>query len=472
MKKSDKVFCSICLAILLFFFFSISVRFLTRQVLVKHFGISNALTSIVFFDIQFLNGDNAVDAENAEMPEQRSSHVDIDWAALYPFSEATLIQKAAGDEESEAREESNEKSAFALAVERLIQKIDSLEKYIEMYASDYLVGYHSMTELAKKYEKALNWNYVSYSEYNGVVEASDGYLITLQAKTNVQEHADSVKSLADYCLSAGIGFLYVNTPVKVCEETDIGISGVIDFSNQNADDFLAILRSKGISHYDLRIPLHDEGYDHHSMFFKTDHHWHPETGLWSAGKILSALNASYGFQADTSYADPNKYKKEVYPEWFLGSQGKKVTLSRAHPEDFTLLYPENETLLHYEVKSEGIDSDGDFSILYDMDCLREKNYYQDPYLAYIYGNQPLERIENKLVDNGYHILVIHDSFGNCVIPFLAMGIQYVDAIDLRYFDGSLQTYIEAEHPDAVVVIYNSGMLNDLTIRSGGLFDFR
>ena len=152
--------------------------------------------------------------------------------------------------------------------------------------------------------------------------------------------------------------------------------------------------------------------------------------------------------------------------------GKKVTLSRAHPEDFTLLYPENETLLHYEVKSEGFDSDGDFSILYDMDCLREKNYYQDPYLAYIYGNQPLERIENKLVDNGYHILVIRDYFGNCVIPFLAMGIQYVDAIDLRYFDGSLQTYIEAEHPDAVVVIYNSGMLNDLTIRSGGLFDFR
>ena len=112
MKKSDKVFCSICLAILLFFFFSISVRFLTRQVLVKHFGISNALTSIVFFDVQFLNGDNAVDAENAEMPEQRSSHIDIDWVALYPFSEASLIQKAAGKEESETREEANEQSEF------------------------------------------------------------------------------------------------------------------------------------------------------------------------------------------------------------------------------------------------------------------------------------------------------------------------------------------------------------------------
>lgn len=472
MKKSDKVFCSICFAILMFFFCSICVRFLTRQVLVKHFGISNALTSTVFFDAQFLNGDKAVDAENAQMPEQRSTHVAIDWAALYPFSEASQIQRASGEEESETKEEAKEQSAFAIASERFIQKTDSLEKYIEMYASDYLVGYHSITELAKKYEKALNWNYVSYSEYNGVVETSDGYLTTLQAKIDVQKHADSVRSLSDFCASEDIGFLYVNTPVKVCKETDKGISGVIDFSNQNADDFLAIVRSKGINHFDLRIPLHNEGYDHHSMFYKTDHHWLPETGLWAAGRILSVLNEENGFQADMSCADPKRYKADVYPEWFLGSQGKKVTLSRAEPEDFTLLYPENETRFHYEVKSEGIDSDGDFSILYDMDCVREKNYYQDPYLAYIYGNQPLERIENKLVDNGYHILVIHDSFGNCVIPFLAMGIQYVDAIDLRYFDGSLQTYIETEHPNAVVVIYNSGMLNDLTILPGGVFDFR
>ena len=92
--------------------------------------------------------------------------------------------------------------------------------------------------------------------------------------------------------------------------------------------------------------------------------------------------------------------------------------------------------------------------------------------AYIYGDQPLERIENKMVDNGKHVLIIHDSFGNCVVPFLAMGIQYVDSLDLRHFNGSLHNYIEKEKPDMVIVLYNADMLQGPTVKRDGVFDFR
>ena len=492
MKKSDKVCCLICLGILLFFFCTIVARIFTRQILVKHFGMNNAFTDLVFFDARYLN-DSSESSEEETDDElgRKPSHVNIDWKALYPFPEENTAQseeavvlsvpvEAAVQTTENVEEKKNEWiSDCHVACQALTERINryedffrwNIEERINDYTSDYLMGYLAMTEWAKQYEGLLRWNYVSYAEYNGIVETSDGYLTTVTSKRDMQEYADASISLSDFCTSNGIEFLYVNAPVKICRFSDEDISGVSDFSNQNADDFLARLDSEGIECCDLRIPLHGEGYNHHDMFFKTDNHWRPETGLWAAGKVCSALNADFGFRIDLSYVNPDRYAAELYPEWFLGAQGKKVTLAHAEPEDFSLLYPTFETLLHYEVKSEDINTEGDFSVTYDMDCVAEKNYYRkNPYAAYIYGNQPVERFENKLVDNGYRVLMIHDSFGNCVVPFLAMGIQYVDSIDLRHFDGSLQTFIETEHPDCVIVMYNSEMLGQ-TI-SDNVFDFR
>ena len=454
--------------------------------------MNNAFTDLVFFDARYLNdGSESSEEETDDELGRKSTLVNIDWAALYPFHEDNTAQKeetavlpdpvenVVQPTESVEEKKNSWISDYYASCQALAERINqyedffrwNIEERINDYASDYLMGYQKMTEWAKQYESFVRWNYVSYSEYNGIVETSDGYLTTVTSKKDMQEYADAAISLSKFCTSHGIDFLYVNAPVKICRFADKDISGVSDFSNQNADDFLAILNSEKTEWYDLRIPLHDEEHSHHDMFFRTDNHWRPETGLWAAGKVMSVLNDNFGFRIDLSYVNADRYTVELYPEWFLGAQGKKVTLAHAEPEDFSLLYPTFETLLHYEVKSEDIDTEGDFSVTYDMDCVTEKNYYRkNPYAAYIYGNQAVERFENKLVDNGYRVLMIHDSFGNCVVPFMAMGIQYVDSIDLRHFNGSLQTYIEVEHPDCVIVMYNSEMLGQ-TI-SDDVFDFR
>ena len=494
MKKTDKIFCSICLTILLFFFCMIVMRIFTRQILVKQFGMNNAFTDLVFFDARYLNdGEKASEAEMDDGAEEISAQVKIDWAEIYPFSEEycaqseedtprsdTVSETVQTDTDMEKKEDDGT-SVFSTARQAVTERVKryedfwrwNLEEKVNDYASDYLIGYLAMTEWAKQYEDMMRWNYVPYSEYNGIIETSDGYLTAVTSKRDMQEYADAAVRLYDFCTSEGSKFLYINAPVKICRITDSDISGVSDFSHQNADDFLSLLNSERVPCYDLRIPLHEEGHDHHAMYFRTDNHWHPETGLWAAGKIVSVLNADYGFKIDPSYVNEDRYTAEVYPEWFLGAQGKKVTLAHADPEDFTLLYPTFDTLVHYEVKSRNVDADGDFSVFYDMNCVTEKNYYRkDPYAAYIYANQALERIENRLVDNGYHVLVVHDSYGNCVVPFLAMGIQYVDSIDLRFFDGSLQTFIEREHPDCVIVLYNAEMYGLTNSNAVAVFDLR
>lgn len=200
-------------------------------------------------------------------------------------------------------------------------------------------------------------------------------------------------------------------------------------------------------------------FDHHQMYFKTDHHWLPETGLWAAREIVQKLNRACGFNFELSGIQDDDINKTVYPKHFLGSQGKKVTLAKAEPEDISLLYPDYDTEFHYEIMNLGVNTEGDFSIFYDMHYMEELDYYKGhPFAAYIYGNQPLEQIENRRLDNGKRLLVIHDSYALPVIPFLALKAQYVDAIDPRYFDGSLRTYIERTKPDAVIVLYNAAEL--------------
>lgn len=437
MRTAEKAFCSICLIILLFFFCAVVMRIFSWHLPGKNGG-------------EF---------------EQASASAEIDWPALYPFSDDATAQDSSS-EQSES------------LAERVVNKIRSIEGSVESYTTNYLIGYQKITELSKSYEESMRWNYVAYSEYNGIVETSDGYLTSLKPKEATQRCSDAVTSFSNYCDKKGIEFMYVNAPAKVCAVTDTDISGVTDFSNQNADIFLDTLNSNGIDRLDLREQLHNQGYDHHSLFYKTDHHWLPETGLWASGEIASFLKSEYGSDIDLSKLDPDQYTAEVYPKWFLGSEGKKVTLAVAEPEDFKMLYPEFETLIHYEVKSKDIESDGDFSITYDMGCVTVKDYYnKNPYAAYIHADQPLEKIENKMVDNDYHVLIVHDSFGNCVVPFLAMGIHKVDSIDLRYFNGSLHTYIEKEKPDAVIVMYPSGALGEKTAATdagtiGDVFDFR
>ncbi|MBR0278815.1 MAG: hypothetical protein IJQ75_02385, partial [Synergistaceae bacterium] len=84
---------------------------------------------------------------------------------------------------------------------------------------------------------------------------------------------------------------------------------------------------------------------------------------------------------------------------------------------------------------------------------------------------------NKLALNTKRLLVIHDSFSDCVIPFLSLGVSHLDAIDLRHFTGSLRTFIETVKPEAVIVEYNAempGRYSSFSATQGSkkLYDFR
>ncbi len=375
--------------------------------------------------------------------------VSVDWEKRYPFSDgSTHIVTPAPQE---------------------LSTFDYVKQSLEEYTSKYLEGYHRIVEAERMYEELINWNVAPIGGYNTVVKADDGSLIALVMSKDVSHDAGAMRDFKAFCRENGTELLYMNLPLNVCKSEDAGINGVFDYINPNADRFLAMLKDYGVKYYDFREILHEDGMNHHASFFRTDHHWKPETGLWVAKHVLQIFRDDYGWNVDPEILNPENFNYTVYPEWFLGSRGKKVTLSRTTPDDIALIYPKFDNLIHWEVPAAGLDVSGDLSVIYEMRHIEPKDYYrQNPYAAYKYADQPLGRIHNLRNDDGKRVLFIHASLSNCVVPFVALGIEYTDEIDLRHFTGSVETFIRTEKPDIVIVAYNS----EVPGTDDRLYDFR
>ena len=450
-NKLQKILMAACLALLLLFAATVLLRFFTRQVLVVGMGVDNAFTRAVFFD----HADLRSVPGSVQKGYGDTDDYSYDWESLYPY-EQPPVPTASG-----------EKGALARLVSRYKGIVESLKTRIDNYTQDNLIFYKPITGMAKKVEQGLNWNFAALNEYNALYRLEDGYVTGLNQPLDTSESEASLASLRDFLAEQGVQLLYVQAPNKVCK-ADTEVSGVLDFANQNADRLLSGLRDRGISTLDLRESLHEAGMDHHAAFFRTDHHWTGETGLWAAGRIAAHLKEGFGCDIDLEVLSPENFESKDYSGYFLGSQGKKLTLSVAEPEDFSLLYPRYDTALRFRIPSIGIDLRGDFSITYNMEALEGEDIYaRDPYHAYSYGDRALIRYENENAREEKKILLLHDSFADVVQSFLALGLRNFEAMDLRYFTGSLETYIRQEQPELVIVMYNAA-----EISAGDLFDFR
>lgn len=451
MKKHSpqNIILSLCIAILIFFMFTIFIRFFTKNILIDQLNLDNSFTRNIFYGIEkdFFPDNN----------EETNRIVTIDWGKIYPF-ESEALSVHTNDEND--------------ILTKLASKFNNIKTRLDTYTNSYLIGYQNFVSLSNQYEEFINWNIAQTTEYNGVVKLNDNYLTEYNEAHDVSNNISSLSYLADFCQKNNACFLYVQTPDKNCKE--FGISGKIDFSNQNADNLLSGLAKENIFYLDLRDELHKENMDHLSLFFKTDHHWKGESGLWAASVLADNLNQQFGFSIDLSLYDENLFNTVSYKNWFLGSQGKKVTLARTEPDDINLIFPVFKTDFNYEIPDKQINLTGDFSVTYDMAQIETRDYYNlNPYAAYNYGNNSLIKIHNNLISNDVHLLLIKDSFGNCVAPFLALGVENIDIIDPRLFNGSIKNYIKTTEPNAVIVLYNPNSIKEIDWSAHtSEFDFR
>lgn len=291
-----------------------------------------------------------------------------------------------------------------------------------------------------------------------IVKLQNGQLTGESGEPDPAPSAEKVAGLSEFCRANDTPFLYINLPQKPLSDSDLTKIGVEAHINQTQDTFLKLLTDAGVSCLDLRSPIREHYSDPYDSFYRTDHHWTAEAGLFAAGVIADRIQELCGLPADTYRLDPENYKTTRYKNCFLGEIGLKTGAVFADPEDFLVVEPEFPTHLTFTVPSRKIDASGDFSILLNKSKLENHSVYDSGlYYTYLYGNDPIQQIHNEDAAGG-RILIVKDSFGQMVVPYLAMNVRDLTCWDVRANKVRLRDHLKENDYDLVIVMYTGSMI--------------
>ena len=293
-------------------------------------------------------------------------------------------------------------------------------------------------------------------DYN-VAKLDNGKLAYWNKREDTTNCAQRTIELNDYLKNKNIPLIYIQAPHKISPLNKGLPTGFENYANENCDDFLNTLKENNVDTYDLRNEIINDGLNHYDLFFNTDHHWLPSTGLWASGKIASYLNNHYGFNMDKSNYNINNYSVKNYSKSFLGSMGRRVGKSYGGIDDFDIILPNFDTNFEISIPLSDEHYSGSFEdtmIYYDR--INPDDFYNsDAYSAYLGGNYPLYKIKNKNSTNNKKIVLIKDSFSCTMAPYLALSYDEITLVDLRYYTESLKALINDENPDLVLIMYSN-----------------
>ncbi len=393
----------------------------------------------------FVNNDflNSADSESGLA-------VTTDWEKIYPFKGETAQE----NEEAAAKKAENEKSLVSIYK----SYVQDIEGKIEYYTGKLLFGRMKLVELNSLYNKFIGMKFISGSD--DVVCLADGSLSFYPEEYDVTGSAENLVEFSKDLSEQGIDLLYVQAPSKVDPDNNYLPGGIQDYNNIKSDKLLDILDKNGVNYLDIRKCMKDENMNYTDAFYITDHHWKTGTGLWASNLICRNLSQVSSIPYDSTKLKPDSYTERVYEKYMFGSLGKLVTLSYAKPEDisvYTPKFPTNFTVNYYDF---GLYNGTFEKTLLRMDALKKGDYYNSSaYSVYMRGVAPVVSIENHNATNDKRVLFIGDSFSHCVVPQVATQVRYLDKLDLRYFNGSVESFIEKNKPDAVVVMYYPSTLD-------------
>ena len=344
----------------------------------------------------------------------------VDWKKEHPIDNKDEIKKNVN------KSNTNNKQDLYSQVKKIISNVDFCSK-------GYLPLRMKFIEFGHYINKFVGGN--MFLNLNGLIKFPNGYFgYLVKDKDSFEEDGKRTVEFAKYLEKENIKFAYIMCPSKFSKFKNELPTGMVDYSNDNADSLLKVLYENNINVLDLREDLNKDYPNHFDAFFKTNHHWKPETGFWATQKIIKFLNQKLSQKLDENIIKKENFNFKTYPKLFVGSQGKKVTLSLAEPDDFTVITPKFDTNFYYEVYCRDIKKTGKFKdSLLNIKGINSKDFYTTDCYGYYLGGYtgPFTRIENKFCKNQINILIIEDSFSLVIVPFLASAVKQTFMLDIR-----------------------------------------
>ena len=176
--------------------------------------------------------------------------------------------------------------------------------------------------------------------------------------------------------------------------------------------------------------------DASALYYRTDHHW-TSYGAYTA---YSAYMDSLGME----YPAKDFFTVQQH-SGFRGSTYTRSALWLTPAENIELWYGSDLTV-----------SNDNANTFHQGAFYPQRLTESDMYTVFLDGNQPLVHIYNEANAGKGTLLVVRDSYSNCLGPFLAESYEEVILVDLRYYRTPVSELVASEGVDRVLVLYCLG----------------
>lgn len=424
LKITTRIFIAVFIIVLI----TIAIRFFSKNILIDIMNVKNPF-------IQELAEDGGSIEKNI---------INVNWKEEYYNENA----------EKEIEIEKGEvESGIVNKYNNLVSKV---KNQLEKYSSEFLFGYEKIIELAKAYENIIRWKLITTTDSDTPVYMEDGYWSEIMPKEDYTKKAQSIVNFSNYLKEKNIELIYVQAPKKTQDCNDGMLKIYKDHSNENIDNVVNILNNNKIQVLDLRDKIKEDKIEPKTLFYKTDHHWTPQAGIWAMNYISKIVNENWNMNINLDLYNINNYYIINEQSKYFGSQGRKLTLSKTKPEEFDIILPSFKTNLTVDIKQLGINNKTGnvWETLFEKNCLNIEDYYQSKsYDAYGYNSKAVVHVKNNNVKDDEKILLLADSFSGVLLPYFSFGVEEIYRVDLRNFDGSIKSFIEKNNITKVMMLY-------------------
>lgn len=314
-------------------------------------------------------------------------------------------------------------------------KNGKFQKKYEAYLSDQFPGRDTWVQLQTDVSRLLG-----KKESNGIYFGKDHYLLEKYGEEDfdAEQVQSNLGALAGFVERAGkradVKVMMVPTKTWILKDKLPAFAPTYEESYF----YDALQKQLGEQSGDVLVPVEQvlQAHDAEDIFYRTDHHW-TTLGAWYG----------YGAYVEATGGDPEKVlekqKFELVCSDFYGTSYAKV--NQAPQADEIYIYePENDLTVVYNMGEKTTQS------LFEMEHLDSK----DQYRVFTGGNQAVLEISGG-AQNGKTLLLIKDSFANCMLPFLAEDFEKIVVIDLRQLNVGCDALMDMFTPTDVLVLYNT-----------------
>lgn len=279
-------------------------------------------------------------------------------------------------------------------------------------------------------------------EENGAYIGKDGFLFdsqTAYSKEKMSETAKAVNAFAKENPEINMGFLLSpNSSCIYSQKLPEHLSPVSQ--EESISDFYGMLDEE-IFKVDAVSAL-KKAKDEAQVFYRTDHHW-TTRGAFS---VFCQLQEPLGFRV-------NKEDFEFFnvSNKFRGTLGSKVT-SVNYVDRVEICLPKNSEGSYF------IDFYGEkekSATFFYQEKLNNNNKYE----VFLGGNYSKLSV-NTTLEGDRKLLVIKDSYANCLLPMLTPYYTKILVLDPRYMTESVKTTMQEDRFTDVLFLYNANTLFD------------